>query len=135
MLRFIFAMPLLIHGAAHISGYLASWTKRDQGFNDNPWLFSKDITIKTPLGRSFGILWLLSMIAFISSGVAIVLAQFWWVQAVLAGSVLSLIAIVPWWKTVSYAAKIGAIFDLLLIGFILCPWCQQIMDVVFKGMR
>jgi len=114
---------------------LDAWTKKDHGFTDNPWLITKGITIKTPLGRSFGILWMLSMIAFISSGVAIVLAHFWWLEALLAGSVLSLIAIIPWWNTVSFCAKIGAIFDLLLIAFVLCPWCEQIMDIVFKGMH
>ncbi len=135
MLRFVIAMPLLVHGAAHFSGYMAAWTKKNQGFNDNPWLFSKDITIRTPVGRAFGIIWLLSMIAFFSAGSAIIMTHFWWKEAALSGSVLSLIVIIPWWKTVVFGARIGAIFDLLIIGFMLSPWCEQVMEIVFKGMK
>ena len=95
MLRFFVALPLLVHGLAHICGFLASWTKKDQGFKDEPWLLSRDVTLHSQLGRAFGLLWLMSMVAFIGAGFGIILKQFWWPQAVLFGSVLSLIVILP----------------------------------------
>jgi cytochrome c biogenesis protein CcdA len=135
MLRFFIAIPLLVHGAAHFSGFLASWTKKDQGFKDNPWILSNDVTMKTPLGRAFGIIWLLTMIAFFFAGVAVIMTESWWLEAALAGSVFSLIVIIPWWKTVVYGAKIGTIFDLIIIGFVLSPWSEKIMEIISQGME
>ena len=128
-------MPLLVHGFAHISGFLASWTKKDRGFKDNPWLITADVSLQSSLGRAFGIIWLMSMIAFVGAGAGVILKQSWWPEAALSGSVLSLIVILPWWKTVVSGAKIGAIFDLLVIGLVLSPWKEQLIDIVSKGLN
>jgi hypothetical protein len=129
MWRFVFALPLIGHGLAHISGFLASWTSNTAGYTDDAWLFSPGITLSSPLGRGFGILWLVAAIALAGSGFGVLFQQDWWPTLAIVGSLLSLAAIVPWWKTVPPGARIGAAFDLLILIALLLPWNDQIVDL------
>ena len=121
MLNTILAVPLIGHGLAHISGFIASWTGRQAGFSDSPWLFSSGVKLQSPLGKLFGLLWLAAAAALSASGVGLILMQGWWMNAAIAGAVISLVVIVPWWRTVPPGARIGAAFDLLILVLLLSP--------------
>lgn len=121
MLRVVLAVALIAHGLGHISGFLAAWTRADVGFKDGPWLFSPGVKVKSGIGRLFGLIWLLAMIALSGSGVGLILRQAWWPTLALAGSILSLVSIIPWWNVVVPGAKLGAAFDLLLIIVLATP--------------
>jgi hypothetical protein len=88
MLKFIIALPLIGHGLAHISGVLAAWTLADVGFKDNPWIFSSGVRLSSGIGRVFGLIWLLALIALAGSGVGLIFRQAWWPDVALLGSVL-----------------------------------------------
>lgn len=107
MLRFLIAVPLFLHGMAHISGFLASWTRGDFGYSPRPWLISSGVHLNSGVGRVFGLPWL----------------------AVTAAS-LSLIVIIPWWNTVPAGARFGAIFDLLVLAILLSPFQTKLFDVI-----
>lgn len=121
MVRVVLAAALMAHGLGHISGFLAAWTRVDVGFRDRNWLFSSGVTMKSGIGRLFGLIWLLAMVALTGSGAGLILRQAWWPTLALAGSILSLVSIIPWWNAVVPGAKVGAAFDLFLIVVLATP--------------
>ncbi len=77
MRRFIIAAPFIDHGWAHISGFLVSWTKVDAGYKDRSWIFSSEVTMKSGIGRLFGLLWLVALVGFVAAGVGLLVLQSW----------------------------------------------------------
>jgi hypothetical protein len=48
----------------------------------------------------------------------------------MAGAVVSLLAIVPWWNTVVPGAKAGALLDLVILAALLSPCKEQIVQAL-----
>lgn len=130
MLRFLVAAPFLLHGLAHLSGFLASWTRIEVGYAKKPCILSKKHYLNSGVGRLFGILWLLAMIGLVGTGMGILFHQDWWSSTAIIASALSLVVIVPWWATVPPGAKFGAFFDLLVITLLLLPSSAYILQLV-----
>jgi hypothetical protein len=130
MLRLILAVPLIAHGLAHISGFMASWTDNDAGYGRGPWIFSSGIGLQSPVGRLFGLLWLAAAAALVGSGIGFALDTAWWQTAAAVGAVLSLVVILPWWNTVPSGAKIGAAFDVLILILLLTPLKDAILGLI-----
>jgi hypothetical protein len=130
MLRLILAVPLIAHGLAHISGFIASWTNNDSGYGRSPWVFSSGIGLQSPVGRLFGILWLCAAFVLTVSGVGLTMDSAWWQLLAVTGSIISLVVILPWWNTVPSGAKLGALFDLLILILLLTPLGNTVLDFV-----
>jgi hypothetical protein len=130
MWRYIFALPFLIHGLAHISGFLASWTSADAGYKKTPWVFSSGVFLNSPLGKVFGLLWFVAFVGFIGTAYGIVFGHIWWPQVVIAVSTVSLFVIVPWWNTVPPGAKIGALFNVLSIVVVMSPLKDSLIELI-----
>ena len=130
MLRFILAIPFLLHGLAHLSGLLASWTSIDTGYTGKPWLFSQSITLQSAVGRVFGLLWLAAASGFIGSALGIVFRQGWWPPIALVSAALSLVVIVPWWQTVPPGARFGGFFDLVVLVVLLSPLQRTLIQAI-----
>jgi len=128
MIRYLTAFPLIMHGLANISGAVAFLTNVQVGFFDHPWVFSNIVKMRSLIGRLFGLLWLLSVIGLVASGLGIIFQQDWWRTMAILACAVSMIAIIPWWKTVPPGARFGAIFDLLVIVVLLSPLGQTITD-------
>jgi len=105
MWRLLIAVPLLVHGLAHISGFLAAWTSSDLGYTSRPWLISPGVHLHSGLGRAFGLLWLIATVSLIGSALGLVFRQELWPALAIASSIISLVVIVPWWNTVPPGAK------------------------------
>jgi hypothetical protein len=129
MLRVIVIAAFILHGFAHLSGFMASWTKNSSGFSGRPWVLSTGVTLHSGVGHIFGLLWLVAAICSISAGIGLALAQPWWPVLATAQALVSLIVIVPWWNTVARGAKVGAVFDVIVLIALLPPWREQIAFV------
>ena len=116
MILYLIAIPLIMHGLANSAGVLATWTNFSQGFSNRPWIFSSAVGLHTPIGRAFGVMWLLSVVGFIAAGAGVLLLQTWWPTLAIAAAACSIAAILPWWNTVPPGARFGAIFDVLIIA-------------------
>jgi hypothetical protein len=128
LVRWVLVILLLAHGVGHIMGFLAAWTDVPMGFNNRPWLLSQGVTIDGGVGRAFGLLWLVALIAFVGGALGLVGHQDWARPLLVAAAFISLIAILPWWNTVTAGARTGAILvDLAVIFALLPPWGDQIM--------
>ncbi len=130
MWRYLLALPFVVHGLAHVSGFLASWTALDVGYRKNRWIFSSNVFLDSPVGRVFGLLWLAAGIGLAGSGYAIVFRHGWWWQLAISASALSLVVIVTWWNSVPPGAKAGAVFNLLLIVFLLSPLRHRLLEII-----
>jgi hypothetical protein len=101
---------------AHVSGFIASFFKKDMDYKvDQPWIFSAKITLKTTVGRFFGVFWLLAMAGYLLAAIGILSDFSWGTSPLFPAAILSLLTIVPFWNTVPPGAKIGAAFDILVL--------------------
>ncbi len=95
LLRYLISVVFIMHGLAHMSGVMAAFTSRDIGFSDKPWLFSTGVTLRGPIGKLFGPVWLVAAITLVGSGLSLLFRWGSWPALPIVGSILSLIAIVP----------------------------------------
>lgn len=130
ILRFAFALPLILHGLAHISGFLASWTAADVGYSDHAWIFTSNIHIRSPVGKASGLLWLVAAMGLVGSGLGILSGEAWWAELGLAGAAISLVVIISWWNTVPPGAKAGAAFDVIILLGLSTPIQAQIQRLI-----
>ena len=130
MIRYLVAFPLIMHGLANLGGVIAFLSNTLAGFTDQPWIFSKTIKMHSLVGRLFGLLWLLSVMGLVVSGLGILLRQNWWETLTILSCAISMIAITSWWRTVPPGARFGAIFDLAVIIVLLSPLGGVISDAV-----
>lgn len=128
-MRFVFAIPMIAHGIGHISGFLGAWVT-SSGFSERPWIFSRGITLQSPVGRAFGLLWLVPLLGFVGAGLGLIFGQPWWPAVAIAAAVVSLVVILPWWNTVPSGAKVGAAFDLLVLIVLLSPLKAWVLGLV-----
>ncbi len=130
MLIYLIAIPLIAHGLANLGGVFAPWTKSLLGFADAPWLISGGITLGSGVGHASSLVWLASTACLVIAGAGIFSRQPGWQTLAIAGCVLSLAAILPWWRAVPPGAKFGAVFDLVMIGLLASPIGAQIAQAI-----
>jgi phosphoglycerol transferase MdoB-like AlkP superfamily enzyme len=130
MLKFILAIPLIMHGLANLSGVIAPWTNSLNGFQDAAWIFGGGVNYRSLTGRISSILWLLSTLMLVGAGIGVLTEQSWWVILAIIGAVASLLVILVWWKAVPPGARFGAFFDAGLLIVLVSPLQQQIMTAL-----
>ncbi len=126
MITYLFAIPLIGHGLAHLSGVFAPWSRQALGFSNAAWLYSGEVTLSSTIGRGYSLVWLAASACLALSGAGLLFRQKFWIPLAVLGSLLSLVAILSWWKAVPPGAKFGAIFDLLTLAALLSPLRERI---------
>lgn len=127
MIRFLVAIPLILHGLANLGGAMAFAGKPPDGFTGQPSIFSPKVRMHSSLGRLWAVIWLCSSLALVTAGLAAIFQRESWLTLSIAGSALSLASIAPWWNTVPPGARLGAIFDLFMLGILLSPVSYWLM--------
>ena len=127
---YLIAIPLIGHGLAHLSGVFAPWSNGAQGFTDAAWLFSNGVTFHSVFSRIYSLVWLAATAGLVLAGVEVILRQKNWIPIAIAGCLLSLAAIVPWWRAVPPGAKVGVAFDLILLVLLLSPLGAKIAQMI-----
>lgn len=130
-LKWLFGLALIGHGIGHLTGVMAAWIKGGAGFKPTPWIFSPNVTITSPIGKVFSIIWLAATVVLVLAGVGLLINQAWWLTLAIAGAVISIIAIFPWWNTVVPGAKAGFVFNLLVLIVLLTPlrsWLTRLLN-------
>jgi hypothetical protein len=116
VLRFAFALILIVHGVAHLVGFVVPW--RIAEFEESPYrttLFNGRLDVGDAGIRFVGILWLLAAAAFFISGGALLLVAPWWpwLTGMVAG--YSLVLAVAGWPD----SRIGVPIDLMILLYVL----------------
>jgi hypothetical protein len=101
------------------------------GFVDRPWVLGGEVKIDSAIGRIFGLIWLAALVGFVAAGVGVFLQRDWWSSLALAGSIASLVAILPWWNTVTPSARFWPVaVDVAVLIALLGPWRDQLARLV-----
>jgi hypothetical protein len=130
MLRFVVAIPFIVHGLAHLGGLFASWTAGRAGFTDRPWLLSQGVTVGSPVGRAVSPLWLVAGIGLVAAGVGVISRQGWWPTVAVPAAAVSLAVILLWWRAVPVGAKLALVLNLVILLALLLPWKERVIDLV-----
>ena len=140
LLRIVIAIILVGHGIGHMMGFVGTWTNwqpfPEPSFNESPWIFSDGIFIQSALGKVFGIFWLAAMIGFIAAAVGLVANQAWWPSITIIASILSLLAVIPWWNTFTpgIMSKVSAVVvDIIILIALLGPWKDALLAKLSSG--
>jgi len=130
VIPYLIALPLIGHGLVHLSGVFAPWMRNLQGYTDTAWIFSSRITLTSVLGKGYSLVWLAASACLLLAGAGSLFRQRYWIPAAVAGSLLSLAAILPWWKAVPPGAKVGALFDLITLALLFSPCREKISQLL-----
>ncbi len=138
--RLAVAITLFGHGIGHVVGFLGSWTQLrpfpEPAFNESPWIFSEGVFIQSTIGKVFGIFWLLSMGAFFAASIGLIANQAWWSTTTVIASILSLLAVVPWWNSFTpgiMSKKSAVLVDVLALVVLLGPWRDVVLARLGSG--
>ena len=131
MLRIIIALILLAHGIGHVMGFMGAWTTIPSGLSGGHWLLSSNVMLDSALGRAFGLLWLVALIATVGAALGLLFQQEWWPLLAVASAVLSLVAIGPWLNLMPLGSAIGAVLvDVVVLVALLGPWHDTLIRVL-----
>lgn len=114
LVRWAFALLLILHGFAHLPGVLGSWklkTFDDVSFQPNALLTDASDTTVFLLG----VVWLMAAIGFLVAGVSMLVHYDWWPHIALRAVVTSLIPTTLW----NEDARIGLMLNIALLIVIL----------------
>lgn len=87
-----------------------------------------DYTLDSSVGMAWGLLWGVAMIFLVGSGLGVLLGEEWWRFLAIAGSVISIVAVVPWWESVVAGAKAGVALDVAVLLVLVLPWGERITE-------
>ena len=120
--RVLVVLMLCSVAILHVLWFLASWTPIRAGISDESWSLPGDVTIRSPLGRVWGLLALATMIAFLAAAVALLGGWLGWRGLTYIGVVLSFVAVAPWRRQSPGSTWLMAILaDLVLLFLLALP--------------
>ncbi len=121
LVKWLLALALIMHGIGHIIGFMAAWTTIPMGWVDAPWILGGGFRIASPVGKAWGLLWLIALIAFVGAGLGLLQGQPWWLPLATAAAVISVVAIVPWWPSAPAGARYGGMIANLVVLWLASP--------------
>lgn len=88
-------------------------------------IFSNGTFIHSAVGKVFGIFWLVVMIGFFFAAIGLIANQSWWITVAIIASILSLLAVIPWWNTFTpgiISKKSAIVVDIIILVALMGPW-------------
>ncbi|HET7235428.1 MAG TPA: hypothetical protein VFK59_03240 [Actinomycetota bacterium] len=129
VLRLLFAMFLILHGLGHAIWFMGAWVPVGETRFREPWLFSEGVTIESPAGKVIGLLALVTTVGFVAAGWGLLGREDWWRATAIASAVLSLIVVVPWWRSSPGTTSINAtLADVAILLVALLPIGQELAE-------
>jgi hypothetical protein len=127
VLKLILVAALLMHGIGRVLGPMAAWTGLSSGFTGNPWIFGGNVAFSGSIGRLFSLVWVAALIVTVWAGVSLWSGNPNWRDLAIAAAALSLVAMVPWWNTITSGARYGGtLFNLLVLAVLLLPFGERL---------
>lgn len=122
MLRWLFIIAWGMHGIGHIAGVTTAIWPKSGGFNlERPWILPGNVLVTGPVGKVWAVFWLAALILIVASAVGLFIGADWWRQLAVFGAVASLVAMVPWARTVPPGALLGVALDIGVLAMLLIP--------------
>jgi hypothetical protein len=129
LFRILVVLFLAMHGIGHVIWFLAAWTRVRSGFGSGRWILPGDVTIRSPLGRLWGIFALVVTLLFVGAAMALLAGALSWRAMANSGVILSFGVVVPWARQAPGWTAINAIIaDLVLMILIALPLSVDIVS-------
>jgi hypothetical protein len=122
LFRILVVVVLAMHGAGHLIWFLAAWTPARSGFGQDRWILPGNVTIRSPLGKLWGLAAVLVTLLFVAGAMALLAGSLEWRSIANSGAILSFGVVVPWVRQAPGWTAINAIIaDLVLMILIALP--------------
>jgi hypothetical protein len=76
------------------------------------------------------LIWIIATFLLVLAGIGIILQGDWWPRFALYGAVASLLAIIPWWRSVPPGAKIGVLYNVVILVVVLTKLLELVIDLI-----
>lgn len=122
LFRILVVVFLAMHGVGHLIWFVAAWTPVRSGFGQERWILPGAVTIRSPLGRLWGLAALLVTLLFVAAAVALLAGSLQWRSIANSGVILSFGVVAPWVRQAPGWTAINAIIaDLVFMVLIALP--------------
>lgn len=122
MVRWLFLIGWAMHGIGHVAGVTTAVWPKSGGFAiERPWILPGDVLVTSAIGKLWALPWGVALVLTVASAYGLYTGADWWRQAALLGAVASLVAIVPWARTVPVGAVVGAAFAAGVAAMLVLP--------------
>lgn len=118
--RLLAAAIVSLHGVIHVLGFLSTWQIGDltTTLSSTP-IYPSGLAADSPLTLVLGVLWLVTMAAFLAAAIGVVLGASWWKSMAMSAAFVSLALCLAWWND----AWFGAFVDIaVVIGVLILTW-------------
>ena len=137
-MRIALALVLVLHGLAHLVGFLTSWgwspaAATSAGPSPSPnTLFGGRLTLSDTAARGFGVIWLIAALSFVTVAIGVWRRDQWSLPALASVSVASLALSTAWWPS----ARIGVFVNVaILLGLIVTVYLSYRNDITAERDR
>lgn len=114
--RFLVAAILGLHGLIHVLGFFSTWQLGDFTAIPATPLYPSGLAAGSPVVLALGVLWLVTMAAFLLAAIGVVLRTAWWKSVAVSAACVSLVLCIAWWNS----AWFGALVDVaVLLGVLI----------------
>lgn len=128
MIEYLAALVIFGHGIGHITGPLFSYGVKIGGMADKPWILSVKQTMTGRVAKAWSVLWIAALILFVVSSTGAFMGDTWWREWSVIGAAVSMIAMVPWWRSILIGAKAGVLLDVAMLLILPFDWGQRVVD-------
>ena len=110
--RWLLAALFVAHGSIHSLGFIWAFDLAEISELGGPSLLIPDAEHGDPTLIAFGMLWLVSMLAFLGAGWAVATGSGWWPKLAGMAGAVSLVPTIAWWDD----AWRGALISLVILA-------------------
>jgi hypothetical protein len=119
-MRFVIAVLFIIHGVAHLVGFVVPW--RIATLKDTPYrttILNGRVNVGDAGIRAIGVLWLLAALAYIVCGVAVIVQLQWWFWFAVVTTFVSFDLTILGWPESKIGVAVNGLIVVVLIGTVL----------------
>lgn len=125
--KLITVLVLVGHGVGHVMAPQAAFVPPG-AFPRNAHALLAGMTIGSTAGKALSLLWLFPMVGFVLGTYGLWVDASWWRPVLVVSAVVSITAILPWWKVMPTFSYLGALaIDVLVLVAVLTPWGDQLI--------
>jgi hypothetical protein len=117
--RILVVVFLAMHGLGHGLWFMASWTKLRSGFGDGAWALPGEVTIRSALGRIWGLGALVVTMLFLVGALGLLVGDPRWVRPTNLAILISLGVVSPWLRQAPGSTGVMAVIADLVLMFLL----------------
>lgn len=131
LFRLLVVVFLVMHGIGHLIWFVAAWTPNRAGVGDGPWGLPGEVTIRSALGKVWGLLALLATVVFVWAALALLAGLLAWRGLAFIGIVDSFVVVAPWRSQSPGSVWLMAILaDLVLLFLFALPLSVDLASTV-----